>query len=351
MRYVIAALILVFLAPASLSAGSLRCTLPPEIPVAYLLSGGTQAVIEHYKAQSDAEIAELSRRYRIDALAAEVKKAEELLIRKNQAYADRLASLREKYLSSLEISLEAADASVSPSSSALGDLEYFYTARNKSDKIVTDITYRPLIRGINLPTTTSLVLEFIHPRLMVSGIGPGETMTNRGHEPERFSFFISELSKDEINALKKDAAHLFSIEIIDMHFADRKGYKGQIEIQDFVSAFPNQLKPLLLDIKSAEAELKARRDSLSRATASFNSEKDRVLEDFRKSLAGLRKTSVRSSARPDKKNRFLFDNVPSGTYYLYAGNGRGSAVFEKVVIDDENRQEAYTDMKKDPFAP
>lgn len=350
MRYMITVLILVFLVPSALFAGGLRCSLPQEVSVAHLLSEGTPSVMEYFKAQAEEKVAALSRSYRVDALEVQVKKAEELLLQKNQMYADRLSSLRKEYLSSLTITLDSIEASISPSSSALGDLEFFYTARNNSNKIITDITYRPLIGGKTLPTTTSLVLEFIHPRLMISGIGPGETMTNREHEPERFSFFISELSKEEIQILKSDAANQFGIEIIDMHFADQKGYKGQIGVRDFVSAFPHRLAPLRSAIEHAEADVKTKKDAYSRAHSAFVAEKDRVLEEFRKSLAELRKSSVRCSVRPDKKNRFVFDDVPPGTYYLYASDGRGSAVFEKTVIDDKNRQEVYTGMKKDPFA-
>jgi len=308
-------------------------------------------MMEHLKAGYESGLAALSAQLRIDELDAQVKMAQDVLEKRKQAYADSLASIRRKHLSSLSITLEAIEASISPSSSALGDVSFFYTARNSTGRIITDITYTPRVGGKPLPTTTSLVLEFIHPETLISGVGPGETMTNRGHDPERFSFFISELTREEINALKTDAAKQFGIEIVGMHFADQKGYKGQVEVRDFLSAFSRQLKPLKHAVDQAEADVKARNNAHAKALAAFTAGKERLEDQFKASLAELKKNSVRCSVRPDKKNRFVFDGVPAGTYYLYAADGRGSAVFEEVAVSVRGRQEVAAGMKKDPFVP
>ena len=351
MKHVITTALLIFLAPAVLCAGSLRCTLPPEVAEAHLLSSGTQVMIEHFRDGYESGVAAMSADLRIEELGVQVNKAQAVLEKRNRAYADTLASIRKKHLSSLSVTLEAIKASISPSSSALGDVTFFYTARNSTDRIITDITYTPRVGGKPLPTTTSLVLEFIHPETLISGVGPGETMTNRGHDPERFSFFISELTQEEIDALKTDAAHQFGIEIIDMHFADQKSYKGQVEVQDFLSAFSRQLKPLTYAIEQAEADVKARKSAHAKALADFTAGKERLEDQLKVSLAELKRHSVRCSVRPYKKTRFVFDDVPAGTYYLYAADGRGSAVFEEVAVSGDGRQEVAAGMKKDPFVP
>ncbi len=351
MKHIVTTALLIFLAPAALCAGSLRCTLPPGVAEAHLLSGGTPAMIEHFRAGYESGLAAMSADLRIDELDALVKKAQAVLEKRNQAYAGTLASIRKKHLSALSVTLEAIEASISPSSSALGDVTFFYTARNTTDRIITDITYTPRVGGKALPTTTSLVLEFIHPETLISGVGPGETMTNRGHDPERLSFFISELTGEEINALKTDATEQFGIEIIDMHFADQKGYKGQVEVRDFLSAFSRQLKPLANTIDQAEADVKARESAHAKALAAFTAGKERLQNHLKASLAELKRNSMRYSVRPDKKNRFVFDDIPAGTYYLYAPDGRGGAVFEKVAVSGDGRREVAAGMGKDPFVP
>jgi hypothetical protein len=351
MKRALTTAVLIFLAPAVLCAASFQCVLPPGIGEAHLLSEGTGAVLDYLKAGYQAEIEDAIERHRVRELEKQAAKVRETLAAKKRAYDDKFSSLRREYLSSLTITLESIDVALSPSSSALGDVTFSYTAKNNSDKIVTDIIYLPLIKDISLPTTTSLVLEFISPTTLISGIGPGETLTNRGHDPERFSFFISELSPEEIAILGKDAGGAFDIEILDMHFADRKGYKGQVAVKDFTAAFSRELGPFLSAIESAEADSRARERTHANALAAFNAESDRAAEKLGLQLTDLRKSSVRHSARPDKKNRFIFEGVSRGSYYLYASDRKGGAVFEKIEVKGESRQADYTDMGKDPFVP
>lgn len=351
MKHALTTTVLIFLVPAVLCAESFQCALPPGIGEAHLLSEGTGAVLDHLKAGYQAELVDASERHRVQELEKQTSKARDELEAKKRAYDQKLSSLRREYLSSLAITLESIDVAVSPSSSALGDVTFFYTAKNSSDRIITDIIYRPLIKDISLPTTTSLVLEFISPKTLISGIGPGETLTNRGHDPERFSFFISELSSEEIAVLGKDAGRAFDIEIMDMHFADRKGYKGQVSVKDFTAAFSRELGPFLSAAESAEADFKAREKAHAKALAAFSAERDRAAEKLERLLADLRKNSVRHSARPDKKNRFVFEGISRGSYYLYASDRKGGAVFEKIEVDGGGRQADYTGMGKDPFVP
>lgn len=339
----------IFIIPASLSAARLQCTLPQRASEMNILSGGTAVMIEYLKAQSEARIMKLRTDYRIEALEKQTAKAETIIQEKKKAYADRISSLRREYISKLTITLSSVRGSITPSSSALGDATYYFTAKNNSDRIITDITYKPLFDGKGLPTTAMLVLEFIDPITMKSGLGPNEIMTNVGHDPEKFSFFISEVSLEDLKSLKKDFGKRFGINVVDMRFTDQKGYKGQFKPQTFEEAFSPQLRPLEIAIEQAETHDKAIKDANAKALEEFTEQKNKVLDSLRKSLAELRKSSVRYTASPDRKNRYVFDDIPSGTYFVYAHDGSGKAVFEKIAIGEKKQKKIYTKMKKDPF--
>jgi hypothetical protein len=127
--------------------------------------------------------------YRVDALESS-QGGPRTYKGKKKAYSDRLNAIRNNYLSLVSVTIHSVKANINPSTSTLGDVSFYFTARNNSDRIVTDIIYKPLIKGRGLSTTTSLVLEFLDPRTMKSGLGARETMTNQGHEAEKFTFFI-----------------------------------------------------------------------------------------------------------------------------------------------------------------
>lgn len=349
MKKFIAVIFLFFIIPATLSAARLQCTLPQGISKMYILSSGTAAVIEHFKAQAEAGIAKFQTAYQIDALENQTVKADSGIQEKKKLYTERVSNLRKEYISKLTITLSSVRGSMTPSSSALGDVTYYYTARNNSDRVITDITYKPLVDGKGLPTTTLLVLEFIDPTTLKSGLGPHETMTNVGHDPEKFSFFIGEIAQEEIKNLKKDLEIRFGIKIVDMHFSSQKDYKGQFKPQTFEEAFSAQLRPLRIAIEQAEANNKAIKNVNAQALREFAEQRDGILGSLKKRLVELKKTSIRYTASPDKKNRYVFDDVVPGTYYVYAADGNGKAVFEKITIGEKKQKKAYTQMKKDPF--
>lgn len=351
MKKIAALSFLLFIVPISLSAARLQCTLPRGTTKMYLLSGGTASVLEHYKSQSDAQIKKLCTDYRIDALENQTARADSVIQEKKRLYAERVSNLRREYISKLKITLSSVHGSMTPSSSALGDVSYYFTAKNNSDRVITDITYKPLVDGKGLPTTTLLVLEFIDPVTLKSGLGPHETMTNIGHDPEKFSFFIGEISQDEMTNLKKDFAKRFGITIVDMHFSNQKDYKGQFKPQTFEEAFSAQLRPLQIAIAQAEAQDKTIKNANGQALREFTEQKDRILSSLKKALYDLKKSSIRYSKSPDKKNRYTLDDVSPGTYFVYATDGNGKAVFEKVNVGEKKQKITYTQMKRDPFLP
>lgn len=340
----------ILIVPGALHAGRLKCTLPDDAREVLLLSAGTQPFLEHIRSRSQARIDELRAQYRVDALEKGVKDAQNTAAKTGQAYADKVNDLRESYLSKIHVTFHSVESCVN-SHSALGDVMFYYTAKNNSDMIVTDITYKPLIDGKALPATTSLVLEFINPQNLISGLGPSETLGNSGHDPEKFSFFTGEISPEGLKGLKKDFPGKFGIKIIDMHFAARKGYKGQIRVLTFEEAFADRLKAGETASSRAAAEAKEKKESCAKALKEFTSQQEGALALEKKSLEELKKSSIRATATRDRKNRYVFDGVPQGTYFLYAGNGKGKAVFEKIVIDKGKQQATYTRMGKDPFVP
>ncbi|HQG32448.1 MAG TPA: hypothetical protein PLA83_11025 [Deltaproteobacteria bacterium] len=315
----------------------------------YLLSGGTSAVLEHFRAQADARIKKLRTDYQIDALERQTAEADSMIEEKKKLYADRLSNLRREYISKLTLTLSSVQGSMTPSSSALGDVAYYFTAKNNSDRIITYITYKPLIDGKSLSTTTLLVLEFIDPTTLKSGLGPHETMTNLGHDPEKFTFFIGEISQEEVRNLQKNFEERFGITIVDMHFSDQKAYKGQFKPKTFEEAFPAYLRPFQIAIEQAQARSKEIREANAQALREFNGQKNRILDSLKKSLAELKGSSVRYTASPGRKNRYVFDDIAPGTYFVYACDGNGKAVFEKISIGEKKQKRTYTRMEKDPF--
>ncbi|HOI07972.1 MAG TPA: hypothetical protein PK213_12640 [Deltaproteobacteria bacterium] len=352
MRKIMCIAFLLVAIPVSLYGARLQYALPPGLSKAYLLSAGTPAMLEHEKARAKAKLEKLKGEFRIDTLEAGSKQGSGDVKRAKQAYADRIEALRKAYLSRLNLQLTSVNADINLASSAMADVTYFYTARNSSDKVITDITYRPLINGKPLGTTSTLVLEFMDMSTLTSGLAPGETMTNQGHDPEKFSFFLGEIPQAEVKELKKDFGRKFTIDVIDMHFADRKGYKGQFKPQTFEESFAGQLGPLENAIRQAEARARELSESDRKALKEFTAQKDRLVAEENKTLVGLKRSAVRYTGTIDKKGRHIFEDVAPGTYFLYASTPDGRAVFEQVKVGEERKQKkTFTGMKKDPFVP
>lgn len=343
--------LLILVLPATTYAARLQCILPPEVTEACLLSGGTTAVLKHFRGQSDVEFRKLRAEYQMDILEDQARKAETLINEKKQAYSGKVAEIRKNYLSMLEITIHSSQAAINPSTSALGDVTYFFTAKNNTDKTITDITYKPIIDGKGLPTTTSLVLEFLDPQTLKSGLGPHETMTNLGHDPEKFSFFIGEIPPEELNKIRSAFGRAFSINVVDMHFSYQKGYKGQMKPLTFSEAFSGLLRPMQTAVEQAEADAIAKKGAYSSAVKEYTARQAKTNSFLKKSLDDLKASSVRYSAHPDKKGRYVFDDVAPGSYIVYASNGKGRAVFESIAVGEKKQKETYIQMKKDPFVP
>ncbi|MBN2297466.1 MAG: hypothetical protein JXM72_02675, partial [Deltaproteobacteria bacterium] len=237
MRSFITILCIVFFFPGIAPAAKLQLEVSPGFSQVYLLSQGTSTVLEHLKTRFDTAMEELNKNYQIDLLKEQADKAAILEQEKKDTYSEKFTSLRNTYLKSVSITIVGVDAQIFPSSSALAEVFFFFSIKNNSDRIITDITYKPVIGDIMLPTTSSLVLELIHPATLISGLSPGQTLSNKGYDPEHFSFFIGELSKEELGKIQQEMKTHFTVEVIDMHFTNKRGYKDQTRVLGFKEAF------------------------------------------------------------------------------------------------------------------
>ncbi|HOO47770.1 MAG TPA: hypothetical protein PLM29_16180, partial [Deltaproteobacteria bacterium] len=351
MRSIITAICIVFILPGIVSAGRLQLEVPPGFSEVYLLSEGTSSILNHLKAKADAETAELSETHQVALLKERMDKASTLAQEKKKAYSGKFSSLRESYLKSLSVNIIGVDAEIYPSSSALAEVYFYFSVKNNSDRIVTDITYRPGIGDIILPTTSSLILEFIHPATLVYGLGPGQTLTNKGYDPEHFSFFIGQLSKEELKKIQENIKTHFSMEITDMHFTNKRGYKDQTQILGFRKAFESQLMNFQTAQEKAEADALKKKKAYDEAVNAFNHDRDALQRKLEDSLEDLKKASIRFTKSPDEDNRCVFDGIDAGNYLVYAKNAQGSALFTGITVETGNTKLTVTDLTKDPFTP
>ncbi len=351
MRSIITAICIVAILPGIVSAARLQLEVSPGFSEVYLLSEGTSSILDHLKAKADREIAELGETHQITILKERLDKASTLAQEKKEAYSQKFSSLRETYLESISVSINGVDAEIYPSSSALAEVYFYFSIKNNSDRIVTDIAYKPLIGDIILPTTSSLVLEFIHPATLVYGLGPGQTLTNKGYDPEHFSFFIGQLSKEELKEIQKNIKTHFSMEIIDMHFTDKRGYKDQTQILGFREAFESQLKAFKTAKEKAEADALKKKEAYDEALNAFKSDREGLEKNLKDSLEDLKKASIRSQTRPDEDNRCFFEGIDAGSYIVYASNAQGSALFTGITVKTGTTKLMVNDLTKDPFTP
>ena len=337
--------------PANAYSARLNVTIPQGVTEVQLLSPGTASVLEHLKTRFKGQLKTIDEKYQVARLESEVKEASLRIDRAEKAYKDRIDELRKQYISKISITIHSASAQLSPES-ALGDINFSYTVKNNSDRIISKITYKPLLNKTTLAITSSLVLEFIHPKTLMFGLGPGESITNVGNEPEHFSFFLSELIGKDIKNVQSSLPGGFSIDIIDIHFVSQKEYKGQSKEMDVKEAFAAQLKPIQASFQQVQDELKAKTDTLSSARKLYEKETSGILKAFRAEMKDLKQSSVRYHAPVEpKKNRSMIESIKPGKYYLYASDVTRQAIFEEITIEDGKNKIKIDTLKKDPFEP
>jgi len=327
-------------------SSDLEINAPEGISSVEILSGGTKSMLEHIKDRFDGQLSALEQRYKISELKEEHSAATEHLKTRKTAYTTQIKSLKAEYLSNIEITIHSLEAEISPESSALGDIMFFFTIKNKTDKIISQITYKPMAEDLYLPTTTNMVLELIDPKTMKLGISPGKSLSNVGHEPVKLSIFINQLKKDEVGRIKSDIKNNFAIAILDAKFSNAIGYKGQHKMMDLKEAIAAKINAFRIAIEKAEKDEGLKKKSYEKALAAYTKEQDEINKLYKKNLEELKVSSLRFSTGSEDNT---IEDIPPGNYIIYARNTDGKAVFQEVKIEGKKTSVDLQNMEGDPF--
>ncbi len=351
MRLLLTTICFLLLLPINALPARLVLAVPQGISDVALLSPGTLAVLDHLKERLKLQLKEESNRYQISNLESEVKASALQVAQSDKAYKEKIDSLRKQYISKVSVTIHSANAQIT-TASALGEITFTYTAHNNSDKIISDIIYKPLIGNIPLPITTMLVLEFINSKNLISGLAPGESLTNQGSDPEHLSFFLSELTDKDVNRIKASMPGGFSFEVIDIHFVSQKGYKGQTKVMDVKEAFADVLGAYQASSVRVHDENKEKTQALATAKGLYERDTKGTINDFKARSNELKKASIRYQGDIDpKKNRASIESIKPGKYYVYATSTPGKAIFEEITIEQGKNKIKIETQKKDPFEP
>ena len=342
---------LLLILPAYAYPARLIVTFPQSISDVYLLSPGTASVLDHIKAQFNGKLKVIDEKYQVARLDREMKEASIKADNADKAYKEKIESLRRDYISKVSITINSANVEITPQS-ALGDINFKYTVKNNSDRTISDITYKPLLNKSPLSITSSLILEFMNPSNLVFGLGPGESLTNQGHDPEHLSFFLNELVGKNIKQIQSSLPGSFALNILDIHFLSQKGYKDQTKEMDVKEAFAGQLKAFESAFRQAQDDYKNKTMTLSTAKKLFETEGSGIMKDYRTQLLGLKKSSLRYQAKvAAEKNKGVIESVSPGKYYLYGTDAGKKAFFKEITMEDGKNKVEITAMGKDPFLP
>jgi hypothetical protein len=351
MRLLWTTICFLLLLPINAFPARLILTVPQGISEVELLSKGTLAVLDHLKERLNSGLKEENNRYQISKLESEVKASALRVAQSDKAYKEKIDSLRKQYIAKVPITIHSANAQIT-TASALGEITFTYTAHNNSDKIISDIIYKPLIGNTPLPITTMLVLEFINSKNLISGLAPGESLTNQGSDTEHLSFFLSELTDKDVNRIKASMPGGFSFEVTDIHFVSQKGYKGQSKVMDVKEAFADVLGAYQGASVRAHDENKEKTGALANAKGIFERDTKGTISDFKTRSNDLKKASRRYQGDIDpKKNRATIESIKPGKYYVYATSTAGKAIFEEITIEEGTNKIKIETQKKDPFEP
>jgi len=346
-----AILVLLFWQATPAHAARVTARVPSGTIEVKLLSPGVTAVLDVLRPRHEQRLKASREETGVDRLEQEVRRARQEAERARQAFENARREAKAHAVSKIRVTVHKADVHIS-SESSIGEAEFFYTAFNESGLVVSDITYRPVVSGVVLPLTTPLTLEFIDPSNLLLGLGPQETITNQNKDPERLTFFLSDLSEGDRRKVSGAAPGDFSLKVEDMHFVARKGYKGQNKPMGIEEAYSSRLAPFSDAVQRAEAHRDALAQELARASQAYAAQTREGTERFRAQLKDLKAASVRAEGALDKKkSKAVFTDVPSGAYCVYAASADGRAAIKEVNVDSSRITVTIDRLGKDPFLP
>lgn len=349
-RWIMLMVGMLMLVPGLGQAAQLKLVMPPGFKDVFLLSPGTPAVLEHLRGRLDGNLAAIASQYNIERLKQEMQAAQALNANRSDVYRQGGKAIREQYISKLKIAISNVTANISPESS-MGEIAFTYTVTNNSDRIISDVIYTPRIGNKKIPVASKLVLEFIDATSLKSGLAPGRSMSNKSDNPERFSFLVGEISKQDMNYIKANLGTAFALDVQDLHFMNAVGYKDQSQIMDAEHAFQARLSGLEQGDESAKRDAELKAVAYTKAVSAYNLGKESSVREFKTRAEELKKSAQRASSAMDKKNRCVFKDLEPGKYIVYASNAQGKAVFVPVEVGDGRVKKEISDVVHDPFLP
>jgi hypothetical protein len=262
----------------------------------------------------------------------------------------KVQAIRNEYISRISIKIDKVNPFISPESSATGEIEFTYTATNNSDKIIADIIYTPVVGKMEIQSPSKLVLDFIDRSSLKAGLAPGKTMTTTEKDPDRFTFLIGQMNKNDLAYVRKNVEKELSLKIKDIHFTNSIEYMDQSKLLTVEEAFPARLKDLTAinssEKKSAEEDL----NKYKKAQEECDAAKSISLLEFNREAGELKKSAVRYTSKADKKGRAVFKEVAPGDYFIY-GSKDGRVVFQEISVKNSRLKVKATELQKDPFKP
>ncbi|MEA2102021.1 MAG: hypothetical protein U9P80_05535 [Thermodesulfobacteriota bacterium] len=351
MRFLTGVLFFFMATSFAIQAAELDLEMPGGVSGVMLLSAGTPAILDHLHDVFDKKAKVLDDRFQIHKLKTKVQTTQAGLEEATRVWENGIHSIKTRYISQIEIQVHSFQVQVSPESSILGEFSFFCTIKNMSDRIIGEIAYRPVIGDILLPTSSDLVFELIDPRTLKFGLCPGHKISNEGFQPAQFSFFVGELTKDQLRYLEQDAHRQLTLDITGLSFLDKTGYKGQVSAMDAEKAFASDLAVLEKDIEAAQ-QAKTQADQVyADQKKAYEMEYNKVFHSFMDAASALQRASVRYTAKVDKDNHCHMDNVEKGQYMVYAHGSGGRVIFRKICIDGPKKDVSLSLLEKDPFKP
>jgi hypothetical protein len=350
-KAIISLVIVLFAATVAAADGAKVIVIVPDgMNEVSLLSQGTAEMLRFIHSKYEADIKRLEARYNISELKNQVDKSSILSRSEHDAMALKVQDIRNEYISRVSIKIDKVNPFISPESSATGEIEFTYTATNYSDRIIADIIYSPVIGKMEIQTSSKLVLDFVDRSTFKAGLAPGKTMITTEKDPDRFSFVIGQMNKNDLAFVRKNVEKGLSLKIKDIHFTNSIEYKDQSKVLTIEEAFPARLKDLIVMTSSEKKAAEEDLNKYNKAREDYDSAKSASLMEFNREAGELKKSAVRYTSKSDKKGRAVFKEVLPGNYFIY-GNKDGRVVFKEISVKNARLKVKATELQKDPFKP
>ena len=252
-KTIISLTIVLFAATVAMADGAkVIAVVPPGTGTneVFLMSQGTGEILGFIHKKYGSNIKGLEARYNLPELKTRSDKALISSRSDNDAVNMKLNEIRNEYIPKIGIKINKVKPFISPETSATGEIEFTYTAVNNSDKIIADVVYTPMIGKMQIQTSSKLVLDFVDRATRKAGIAPGKSLITTEQDPDRFSFLLGQMNKNDIAYARENAEKGLSLKIIDIHFTNSIEYKDQSKVLSIEEAFKGRLQDILVRTSS-----------------------------------------------------------------------------------------------------